>query len=149
MEESKISIVKNMIHKKFYFLEENYGYSSNAKEVKNDFFDESLHFNYSSLNLKRKICIVYNKSKVDDIDTYTFSLSITRLPYSEVKDFFGLYVYFRSKGIIFSNQLKHNFNAEGAELILDKIAAFSMETDDIRKMIEGKKWLESYYPEWN
>lgn len=149
MGQSKISLVNNMIHRKFFFLEEKYGYIPYSKEVESTFFDESLHVEYVSINLQRKININYNRSLVDEIDTYTFSMSIIRLPYTGVKDFFSLNVYFRTNRIIFTDQLIHNFSFEGAELILDNLAEFSMKTEEIRKILEGNKWLDTYYPEWN
>jgi hypothetical protein len=140
----KMDNVRNLILKTFHFLEDKYFYYPVNKEENDDFFIESSGIEYVSENKKRKILISYTKGKVDNEIVHTFTASITRIPYKDVEDFFSLDNYLDSNGNNFSTNFINEFNETKAENILYQIS------NALRKhalgIIEGKEWLDSYYP---
>lgn len=140
----RIEVVKNIILQVFSFLEEQYLYSPDCKEEKEHLFNESFEILYVNEIKRRKIAVSYTQSNVFNEIRYTFSVSITRLPYSGVEDFFSLSNYLQSVGINFSTTLINKFNEVEAEEILRKIAAALSE--HALAIIKGRIWLEDFYP---
>ncbi|HET9056049.1 MAG TPA: hypothetical protein VFN30_04290 [Chitinophagaceae bacterium] len=140
----RIEIVKNIILQVFSFLEEQYLYTPKCKVEGDDIFIESFEVEYVHETKRRKIAVSYTKSQVYSEIKYTFSVSITRIPYSGVEDFFSLSNYLQSNGKDFSSSLINDFSEAEAEMILRKIAAALKE--HVLEIIDGTEWLETYYP---
>lgn len=144
LKNNKIEVVKNLILQAFYFLENEYYYTPIYKVEYDNLFLESLDVDYVNETKKRKITISYTKSKNDNEIKYTFSGSITRIPYLSVEDFFSFVNYLQSTGNNFSTSLINDFNENQAENILLHIAKLLKELTP--KIITGEEWLENYYP---
>lgn len=142
--DSKIELVKQTIHKVFYFLEEEFYYVPLVKVVESAIFIESIEVEYINELIRRSIDISYTKSKSSGELKYTFTASISRLPYTGVEDFFSLSTYLKSKGKDFPISLVNHFDGTEAELILDRIAAALKE--NTLEIITGTLWLETFYP---
>lgn len=140
----RIEIVKNLILKTFHFLEDQYFYTPVYKAEDDSMFMESLEIEYVNENKQRKVAISYTKGNLHKEIRYTFTLSITRIPYINPEDFFSLDNYLKSKGRFFSTSLVTDFNETEAENILKQIAASLKE--HALYIIDGKEWLATYYP---
>ena len=142
-----ISVAKQIILEAFSFLREE-GYSVETKIMKDTFFSENFESTFINETIGREISISYTKGSVEKGGNlkYTFSLSITRLPYDGVKDFFSLFVYLSSLGRDFDTNIVNHFDENEARLIVEKIAnALKTYLWDV---VKGEKWLEGFYPRW-
>jgi hypothetical protein len=140
---NNMEVVKNIIEKVFYFLEEEYLYSSVYNAEEDSTFIESLNVEYVNELKRRKVRIGYTKANVYNDIKYTFSCSISRIPYINVEDFFSLSNYLQSIDRDFPTSLVDDFSEVKAENILAQIAAALKEyAGDI---IDGKEWSETYY----
>lgn len=144
LNDHKVEIVKSLILKNFSFLAEEYFYTSVCKAEEDEIFIESFDIEYTSQLKLREISISYTKAQVYNEIRYTFSASIVRVPYKGVEDFFSLNNYLESRGKDFSTIIINDFNEREAERILLQIA------DALKKyalgIIEGREWLDKYYP---
>lgn len=139
-----MEVAKNIILKVFHFLEEQYYYTPACKVEDDSTFIESLDVEYINEIKRRKIRISYTKTRVYNEIKYTFSGSITRIPYVGVEDFFSLSNYLQSIDKDFSTSLVNDFNEVEAGKILAQIAAALKEYT--LGIIDGKVWLDTYYP---
>ena len=139
-----MEIAKNLILKVFRFLEDQYLLTSCYKVENDPTFIEYLNVEYVDEIKRRKIRIGYTKGEVYNEIKYTFSSSITRIPYSGVEDYFSLSQYLQSIGKDFSTSLVNHFDETEAQNILVQIVTALKE--HALDIIDGKKWLESYYP---
>jgi hypothetical protein len=98
--QSELSIAKKLIIKEFSFLEEQ-GFERFSKIRRSNVFINSLDVEYRNLDRQRKICISYTKGKVFEEIKYSFTLSIYRIPYVDVEDFFSLPAYLTSIDKVF------------------------------------------------
>jgi len=139
-----MQLAKNLILQVFFFLEEQYFYNTVLEAIDDRTFIECLDVEYINEIKRRKIRVSYIKSKVYNEVKYTFNGSITRIPYIGNEDFFSLSNYLKSKNKDFSTSLTRDFNEPEAKNILTQIAvAFKKYASNI---IDGKEWLETYYP---
>jgi hypothetical protein len=136
--------IKNLILNTFQFLEDQYFYSSVYKEESSDIFIVFFEVEYVNELKRRKIGISYTKLNVNTEMRHTFSASIIRLPYRNLKDFFSLSTYLKSTGKSFSTTLVNNFDEAKAETIFLQIATALKE--NALGIIDGEEWLEMYYP---
>jgi hypothetical protein len=127
----------------FRFLEDQYLYTPVYYEKEDTIFIESLDVEYINDIKRRKITISYTNANVYNESKYTFNLSITRIPYSGVEDFFSLSNYLQSKGKDFSTTLINNYDIQEAKKILGKLAIAIKE--NALGIMEGNQWLETYY----
>ena len=139
-----MEVAKNIILKIFRFLEEHYYYTPVCRVQDGSTFIESLDVEYINETKRRKIRISYTKTRVYNEIKYTFSGSITRIPYAGVEDFFSLSNYLQSIGKYFSTSLVNDLNESDAENILIQIAVALKE--HALHIIDGKEWIETYYP---
>lgn len=139
-----MDFAKNIILKVFNFLEEQYSYTPVCKVEDDNTFIESFDVEYINEIRRRKIRISYTKGKVYYEIKYTFTGSITRIPYEGNEDFFSISNYLQSMSKDFSTSLVNHFNEAEAENILTKIA-IALKKHALR-IIEGNEWLETYYP---
>lgn len=137
-------IVMKLILKEFSFLEEDYLYSYCFSKDTSQAFLENLNVEYSNEVKRRKIRIGYTKINVSGEIKFTFSLSITRIPYSGVNDFFSLSNYLQSMNKDFSTSVTNDFNEFKAEEILVRIS--NALKDYAIDIIDGSNWLETFYP---
>ena len=140
----KIEIVRNLILKTFRFLEDQYFYTPVYKKEDDNIFMESLEIEYINEIKQRKVAISYTKGNLHKEIRYTFTLSITRIPYKNPEDFFSLDNYLKSKGRFFSTSIVNDFNETEIENILNRIAVSLKE--QLLSIITGNEWLTSYYP---
>jgi len=144
LKKRRMESAKDLILQAFYFLESQYFYTHVYYEKEDITFIESLDVEYVNEIRRRKIRISYTNANVYNESKYTFSMSITRIPYSGVEDFFSLSNYLQSKGRDFSTSIVNYFNEQEAEKILKKLAKSTIE--NTLPIVEGNLWLESYYP---
>ena len=135
--------LKDLILKAFFFLEEQYFYTHIFKKNEDNTFIEYLVMDYINEIKRRTITISYTKAKVYDEISYTFTVTITRTPYSNVEDIFSLSNYLQAKGKDFSTSIVNDFNEQEAKEILKKLALSLKE--NALEIIEGNLWLETYY----
>lgn len=142
----RIEICKKLILKNFFFLVDK-GYEPTYKLHSSEGFIEYFEFEYINNKKERKVSIVYSKSKVYEEMKYTFSATITRIPYIDAtKDFFSLRLYLDSLGLDFITSIVNHFDEAEADSILQKIEqAMKLYAGEI---IDGSEWKEGYYPEW-
>ena len=133
----------NSILETFSFLEEQYSYTHASKEKADNTFIEFLEINYTNEVRHRKITVIYTKVKAYDEIGFTFSVTITRIPYSSIADFFSLSNYLQSNGEDFSTTMVNDFNVQEAKRILKKLALSIKE--NALEIIEGNLWLDAYY----
>jgi len=145
VEGNNIDIVKELIRKEFSFLEE-LGYKPVFKVLHDKPFIEGAEIKYSDPERKREVRISYTKAKVYEDIKYTFGASITRIPYSDITDFFSLRIYLESMSRDFSRSMVNHFDEIEAAVIVKKIAsALKTYAPDI---ISGTSWLDKYWPDW-
>ena len=142
-----MEIVTKMIVTTFNFLEKEYFYTPSYKVGDSALFIDSLHVEYVNEVKSREIIIGYTKSDLNNEIRYTFSVSITRTPYTKVEDFFSLDNYLQSKASDFSTSLVNNFDEAEAQKILIEIV-FALKEHALN-IIDGKVWLDKYYPRWS
>ena len=141
---SKIEIIKKEILEVFNFLEEEYYYKPEFKVEESEVFIESLEVEYTNEIRRRNIIISYTKGKVYNEIKYTFGASITRIPDAGNEDFFSLSNYLESIGKDFDTSLVDTFDEVKARKIIKRIADVLKEY--VSDIIEGRIWLETYYP---
>jgi|KBSMisStandDraft_5_1062788.scaffolds.fasta_scaffold1517300_1 hypothetical protein len=142
--ESKIECAKEIILNSFYFLEDKYYYAPVFRIEESNIFIESLDVEYTNEIRRRKINISFTKGKLGDNTKYTFTVSITRTPYTGVEDFFSMSNYLQSLGKDFNTSIINDFDKSEADIIVKKIAEALKE--HASKIIEGAIWLETFYP---
>jgi len=125
-------------------LEDQYFYTPVYKKEDDNIFMESLEIEYINEIKQRKVAISYTKGNLHKEIRYTFTLSITRIPYKNPEDFFSLDNYLKSKGRFFSTSIVNDFNETEIENILNRIAVSLKE--QLLSIITGNEWLTSYYP---
>jgi hypothetical protein len=146
----KLFIMINMINLKeeilssFSFLEKEYNYSVIFKEIENSVFLESFEFEYSNEILRREITLSYSKGLVDDIIRHTFALTIVRLPYVGVGDFFVLDNYLKFKGIKTISNIDNELEIYKVRTVLNEIA--NLIKSNVLEVINGECWYEKFYP---
>ncbi len=144
---NNIEEIKNLILKSFKFLTDQYLYAPYPKMKDDPTFIEYFYVDYVEEIKRRNIRITYTKGKVYDEIRYTFSCTITRIPYSGVEDIFSLDNYLESKGKSLDSSLINNFNTDEAEKKLKQLA-FDLNMY-AKQIINGSEWLEKYYPRKN
>jgi len=140
----RMETTKDLILQVFCFLEEQYSYTHIFQEKMDDTFIEYLQVTYINEVKHREVTISYTSGKVYDEIRYTFTITITRTPYSDLEDFFSLSEYLQSKGKDFSTNIVKDFNEQEAEKILEKLAVSIKE--NALEIIEGNQWSGEYYP---
>ena len=144
-QQSKIELAKQLIISEFSFLEKQ-GFQLSFKRLKDETFIEYMEIEYCNSEKKRKVSIGYSKGKVYKDIKYTFDVSVTRLPYLNVKDIFTLWIYLKSINKDFSTSMVNHFDAKEAEVILKKIASAVKEY--MSEIISGNEWFDNYWPRW-
>lgn len=145
MVENNIETAKDLIIKEFYFLEE-LGYEPTFNILNDAPFIESAEVEYVNPTKKRGISITYHKSNIFEEIKYSFGLSITRHPYSNVFDLFALSLYLDSIGKDFPTSMINHFDKAEAENILREISNTTIEYGS--NIINGIEWLDNYWPRW-
>jgi hypothetical protein len=142
---NNIELARKLIRQEFSFLEE-LGFECVIKALDDKTFIEYTGVEYSDENRKRKVSIRYTKGQVYDEVKYTFTVSITRIPYANNNDYFSLDNYLNSIKEDFSTSMVSMFNEDQAKEILKKLAnALKKYSYEI---ILGNEWLEAYWPKW-
>jgi hypothetical protein len=136
--------LKEEILSSFSFLEKEYNYSVIFKEIENSVFLESFEFEYSNEILRREITLSYSKGLVDDIIRHTFALTIVRLPYVGVGDFFVLDNYLKFKGIKTISNIDNELEIYKVRTVLNEIA--NLIKSNVLEVINGECWYEKFYP---
>lgn len=141
----KIAIAKRLITKEFAFLEEA-GYEKKSEIVNDETFIAYMLVTYTNNQKKRKVSIGYSENKVYDDIKYSFGISVSRIPYLDVEDFFGLDVFLDSINANFSTSMVNHFDEAEADGIVKKLnGALKYYAGDI---ISGKEWLDNYWARW-
>ncbi len=142
--DNSMIISKNLILNEFNFLEREYYFTPHCRDIQDATFIEKTQLEYINEVRRRNVRVSCVKGKVINDVIYTFTASITRIPYVGNEDYFSLNNYLESIGKDFDTSLTNEFNEKVAEEILKKIAAALKE--HALKIIEGSVWLETYYP---
>jgi len=144
---NRAKIVNDLVASVFSFLErEGYTYASDLED--SEVFSVYLNCKFVNTEKKRKVTIAYTERSLDNVTKYTFSLTITRIPYSDpTQDFFSLDVYLDSHGVNFPTTLVNYFDESQAKDILEKLAGVL--SGELFAMVVGEAWMKGYYPKWN
>jgi hypothetical protein len=140
----QLRMVEKIIEERFNFLEKDFGYVPKLIVQTEPPFIEQIKIEYSNEIKKRNIIIGCSKGNVFNEVKYTFTVSIIRLPYSSIEDYFSLNVFLNSVGLNFETSLDNIFTQENASIIVAKLS------DTLRdyaiEIIDGVQWLDNYYP---
>jgi len=90
--ESLSSIIKPLIIKAFRFLENEY-YVPEFQIEESSVFIEMVKVQYVNKILRREINIGFTQGRVFEQIVFTFNVSISRIPYSGIEDFYSLSNY--------------------------------------------------------
>ncbi len=142
--ESNNERLKEIILKAFSFLEEEHNYSVICKETEKDIFIDSFEVEYTNSILRREISISYSKGMVNNIVRHTFAISIVRLPYVGVEDFFVLVDYLKAKGVYININFDNHLEEHKVETRLNEIAKIMK--SNVIEVIKGEQWYEKFYP---
>lgn len=141
--ESLSSIIKPLIIKAFRFLENEY-YVPEFQIEESSVFIEMVKVQYVNKILRREINIGFTQGRVFEQIVFTFNVSISRIPYSGIEDFYSLSNYLQSLEKDFETNIYGAFDFDSAEEILNKLA------DSLKTyawdIVNGNIWLEKYYP---
>lgn len=139
----EVAIIRELIFKHFTFLEQMYQYIPAFNQKISPLFIDSFEVKFTNESRRRELSVSYTKGKFEQALKYTITVTITRIPYISVKDFFSLDNYFKATGEDFAKSMINEFSATTAESILQKMAVI-LKTQAI-ELIEGKEWWEIYY----
>lgn len=135
---------RTIILKTFDFLEKDFLYVPSWRIEESNVFIEWLSVNYQNETKSRELQVSYFKGKSEEVIDITFTASITRMPYVGFEDFFSLSVYLNSIGADFNTTIGGDFDEQAARNILQQISTALRKY--AMKIIDGKVWLEDYYP---
>jgi len=142
---SNIEIAKMLILKEFDFLEEqDYEPKFNVNEDTTSI--ESASIIYCNKVKKLEIEVNYRKSKVYEEIKYSFDLSIMKIPYTNVHDFFSLWLYLETIKNEISTSMINYFDKHQAEIILRNLS--NAPKKYASNIINGTEWKNDYWPRW-
>lgn len=144
----KYEIVTNRIRYHFLFLKST-GYKISRVTKENKYKNKTIV--YRNKGEKRKIEITYHPFYLDNTSFDGFSVSIIRLPYTEVSDFMMLEKFLLKYKTGFNDKtFNANYYSGSFEERVDQ-ALLAIVTDlkeYSRDVISGTTWEKGLYPEW-
>ena len=142
-----VDFITQIIITEFNFLN-NLGYVLKIKKQTESNFSEFLNFEFTSNAKKRKVNISFTKGRVGDSNKFSFNATIARIPYSDPTiDFFSLNSYLNSLNLNLHSTLSNTFNRNDVMVIITNLAEALNKY--ALKIIDGRAWVEGYYPKWN
>ncbi|MEQ1797990.1 MAG: hypothetical protein ABL872_08555, partial [Lacibacter sp.] len=75
---------------------------------------------------------------------YTFNVSIIRLPYLSIEDYFSLNVFMQKKGQDINTTFDKELTEAETFIVTTKLSESLQE--HAQKIIDGSQWLCNYYP---
>lgn len=140
----ELEFTKELIDRSFYFLVEKYFYKKKYIKKHNRLFIESVEFEYTNEAYDRRVRISFLKGRVNDEIIYSFGLTINRISFTSVEDYFSLDNYLKSKKSEFSTSFSNKFDLIKSENILNKMSHI-LQTD-LLSLITGELWYNEFYP---
>jgi hypothetical protein len=121
----------------------NLGYILEVGYLESDLHIVWQTFKFSNGNLKRSLDISYFED-VDPLHEHYLALSIIRLPYQGVSDYFSLSIYLNSAS---NHSFSGQFDPTRFESCLNDLQS-DLKDASLDDVLTGKTWLEGYYPSW-
>ena len=139
------SKINDLISKHFSFLLQE-GYVVETVIEPSKVFILWISVKYTNEQIKREVSINYMEGKVNKEVKYSFTVTITRLPYVSVyEDFFSLNEYLSENGLkmesVFSDFDEKVF-AKTLEQLAEAVKNYA------HKLVSGKEWITGYYSKW-